>query len=151
MKHDFMEVVFIADVPSIAKKGDVKTVKDGYALNFLLPRKLAVAATFEAKNAIARQNEKKKQEKKAKAEDFEKLEEKVSKHIVTLKVRANDEGHLFGSVTAKEIHAELHTLSPSLALNMIEMDAPIKAIGEHAVTVRLGEKHVPLKVFVEKA
>ncbi len=145
-----MEVIFIADVASVAKKGEVKNVKDGYALNFLLPRKLAIAATTEAKTRASQQCEKTKRAEALLQEEFRKVEEKLRNTTVSLKSRANDEGHLFGSITAKEILTQLTNLSPLLTADMIVLPEPIKSVGAHTVTLRYRNETVPLTVNIER-
>ncbi|MGI6039779.1 MAG: 50S ribosomal protein L9 [Clostridiales bacterium] len=134
-----MKVILQQDVKGQGKKGDIVNVSDGYARNFLLPRKLAVEATTEALNeAKRRQKAQEKaieQEKQMLRETAETLKSKVTK----IKAKAGENGKLFGSVTSMEIAEEVkkqHGID--IDRRKIVLDEPIKQYGSYELTAKLG-------------
>ena len=133
-----MKVVLQKDVKNVGKVGDVVSVKNGFARNFLLPRSLAVSATetsvkaWEHIKAIATAKK-----KKALVERKELLG-KMSRVTVTLKMVAGTADKLFGSVTAHDISQELEKQGFSVDRRDIHIE-PIKTLGQHKATIRLGE------------
>ena len=102
-----MKVILLEDVKGTGKKGQIVNASDGYANNFLFPKKLAVAATNDNLNSIKLQ---KKAEEKRKAEELaaaKELAEKLTKLDIKISVKTGDNGKLFGSVTNKEIAAAI--------------------------------------------
>lgn len=136
-----MKIVLIVDVPKLGKRGQVVSVADGHARNYLLPRGLALEATvanvrqFEGEQAAARRRvERAATEADAAAARLEGLS-------LTVKAKAGEEGRLFGSVTAKDVASGIKSvLGLTLDRRKIELDDPIKSIGLHRVTVRLSPK-----------
>jgi large subunit ribosomal protein L9 len=133
-----MKVVFVQDVASLAKAGDVKNVADGYARNYLFPKKLAVLATpAELKRAevlreaAARRQEHTEQEAEALAEELKEL-------TLTFKVRAGTKDKIYGSVTSADIAKEMQRISGhEIDRHTIELESPIRELGSHQVTIRL--------------
>jgi large subunit ribosomal protein L9 len=144
-----MRVVFLDDVDGVARAGEIKNVADGYARNFLLPRRLAAAATAatmqqaEARaKAIAREQEK---EDEAARTVAGKLEGKP----IVVQARAGEQGRLFGSVTASDIADEINKRSGSaLEHRQILLEAPIKEVGTFQVPVNL-TRNVRAEITVE--
>src|SRR5688572_17144384 len=98
-----MQVIFLHDVPRVGRKHDIKEVNGGYAMNFLLPRKLAVAAT---PKAIAELELRKKEivvEREVQESLLVKNLEEIKNKVVVMKVKADDKGHLFSKITAGAI------------------------------------------------
>ena len=133
-----MRVVFLDDVEGTARAGDIKVVADGYARNFLLPRKLAAAATTTTvqkaesrAKAIAKEQERIDEAAKAVAA-------KVTAASITIPARAGTEGRLFGSVTSTDIADAINAAAgTSLEHRAVALDQPIKEVGSHTVTVTL--------------
>ena len=98
-----MKVVLLQDVKSIGKKDTVVTVSDGYARNFLLPRKLAVEATAAAMNDVKTKESAKAHHKREEIKAAEELKAKIDGKTVTIKAKAGKEGKLFGAVTTKDV------------------------------------------------
>ena len=148
-----MKVILLQDVKGKGKKGQMLEVSDGYARNFMLPRKLAVEATADAINTM-RMNDKANQERIAR-EKAEALA--VSKQLreMTLVVTAKGggAGRLFGSVTNQEIADALKAKSGiALDKRKIIIADPIKSVGTYTVTCKLGyEITAPLSVKIEEA
>ena len=133
-----MKVILLQDVKSLGKRGEIVTVSDGYARNMLLPKKLAAEANAKNLNTLKLQNaheEKVAQENLAAAQE---LAGKVGGAKVTVTVKVGEEGRVFGSVSAKEIaDAAKAQCGLDLDKKKIQMDGPIKEIGEKQVTVKL--------------
>ena len=135
-----MKVILQQDVKGKGKKGELVNVSDGYARNFLLPKKLAVQATNE-NLAVMKQQEKEKQKKlerdKAKANE---ISEKLGDVLVKISARGGgDGGKLFGSITTKEISEELHKQHGiEIEKNKIIQEEPIKSFGSYEVKCKLG-------------
>ena len=148
-----MKVILLQDVKGKGKKGQMIEVSDGYARNFMLPRKLAIEATPDAVNTM-RMNDKATQERiareKAEAMDTAK---KLRELTVVVKAKGGGAGRLFGSITNQEIADALKT-SAGIALDKrkIVLSDPIKNVGTYTVTCKLGyEITAPLTVKIEEA
>ena len=132
-----MEVILREDIEKLGGRGQVIKVADGYARNFLLPKKLAVAATAANKKIIEQERQahvRKEAKLKGEAEDLAKLVNGVS---VTIAQKAGENDQLFGSVTSKDVAGALAALNFTIDRRKIQLDEPIKQIGEFKVPVRL--------------
>lgn len=147
-----MKVILLQDVKGKGKKGQMLEVSDGYARNFMLPRKIAVEATADAVNTM-RMNDKATQERIAreKAEAME-ISKKLRDLTVVVTAKGGGSGRLFGSVTNQEIADALKAKSGiSLDKRKIVMTEPIKNVGTYTVTCKLGyEITAPLTVKIEE-
>lgn len=148
-----MKVILLQDVKGKGKKGQMLEVSDGYARNFMLPRKLAVEATADAVNTM-RMNDKAAAEKAAK-ERAEALEVSKQLRALTLTVfaKGGGAGRLFGSVTNQEIADALKEKAGiTLDKRKIVIADPIKSVGTYTVQCKLGyEITAPLTVKIEEA
>ena len=147
-----MKVVFLQDVKGKGKKGEIKNVADGYAHNFLLKNKLAVEATPSALSAL--EGQKKKTEKEA-AEELaaaKQLKEKLEQLTVELKAKSGNDGRLFGSVTTKQIAAQLEkSHGIKIDKRKMELEDAIRTLGYTNVPVKLHQEVVAtLKVHVSE-
>jgi large subunit ribosomal protein L9 len=144
-----MRVVFLDDVDGVARAGEIKNVADGYARNFLLPRKLAAAAT----SATVQQAEAR---ARALAKEQEKLDEaarliagKIAASSIVIAARAGAEGRLFGSVTATDIAEAVNARAGSkLEHRQVLLDQPIKEVGSYEIAVNL-TRNVKAEVTVD--
>jgi len=133
-----MKVILLEDVKALGKKGDVCDVSDGYARNFIIPKKKGVEA-----NAQNLNNLKLKQANDAKVaqenlENAQKLGSELSGKPVVIKVKVGEGGKLFGAIASKEIAAAvLEQTGLELDKKKIVLAEPIKALGEHVVKVKL--------------
>ncbi|MCM3359725.1 MULTISPECIES: 50S ribosomal protein L9 [unclassified Psychrobacillus] len=147
-----MKVVFLKDVKGKGKKGEIKNVADGYAHNYLLKNKLAVEANSAAISAL--EGQKKKSEKEAAEElaEAKKLKETLEQLTVELKAKSGNDGRLFGSVTTKQIAAQLEkTNGIKIDKRKMELDDAIRALGYTNVPVKLHQEVVAtLKVHVSE-
>ena len=127
------------DVRGQGKKGQMIEVAEGYARNFLLPRKLAVPATADAMNTMRLQEKAKKAEEARQKAEAQALAERLKGAVVKLTAKAGANGKLFGAVTSKEVSDALQSQHGiELAKNKIVMDEPIKAYGSYELRAKLG-------------
>ena len=134
-----MKVILQQDVRGQGKKGQLVEVSDGYARNFLLPKKLAVAATAENVNTMKQQEKARKAQEAAEKAVAGALAKRLEELMVKIPAKAGEGGRLFGAVTAKEISDALsaqHGLN--IAKAKLVLDEPIKACGSYQVKAKLG-------------
>ena len=147
-----MKVILLQDVKGKGKKGQMLEVSDGYARNFMLPRKLAIEATTDAINTM-RMNDKATQERIAreKAEAMA-LSQKLREMTLVVTARGGGNGRLFGSVTNQEISDALKAnAGVTIDKRKIVISDPIKNVGTYTVTCKLGyEITAPLTVKIEE-
>ena len=145
-----MKIILRQDMEKLGKAGDMVKVAPGYGRNYLIPRKLAVEATpgnlkiIELERlAQARRDQREQTSAKLLARELEKL-------VVTIRRKAGEGGSLYGSVTSLDIADFLITHKIDIDKRKIQLDEPIKTIGEYQVPIRLHrEVTVPIKVVVE--
>jgi len=132
-----MKVLLLEDVKNVGKKGEIIEAKDGYAKNFLLKEKVGVEATAEVLKQVADKKAKlAKQEAKAEA-DAKTLAIAIKDKKIIIKVKASENGKVFGAVTHKEISEELKKqLNYDIDRKKIEID-PIKSIGKYSAELKL--------------
>ena len=147
-----MKVILTQDVKGKGKKGQMIEVSDGYARNFMLPKKLAIEATADAINTM-KMNDKATQERIAreKAEALE-ISKKLRAMTLVVKAKGGGAGRLFGAVTNAEIASALEKQGIKLDKRKIVIADPIKSVGTYTVTCKLGyEINAPLTVKIEEA
>ena len=136
-----MKVILQQDVRGQGKKGQLVEVSDGYARNFLLPRKLAVTATAENVNTMKQQEKAKKAQEAAEKAEAEALSKKLEGIMVKIPAKAGEGGRLFGAVTGKEISEALaaqHGLN--IAKTKLVLEDPIKSCGSYSLKCKLGHE-----------
>ena len=134
-----MKVILQQDVRGQGKKGQMVEVSDGYARNFLLPKKLAVPATAENVNTMKQQEKARQAQMAAEKAEAQALAEKLKSIQVKLTAKAGEGGRLFGAVTSKEIAEALsaqHGLN--IAKTKLVLDEPIKSCGGYQIKAKLG-------------
>lgn len=145
-----MKVILLQDVKSLGKKGEIVNISDGYARNFVLPKKLGLEAN--AKNMNDLKLQKANEEKKAKEqlEAAKELAKTVESKEVTVKMRSGEGGKAFGSISSKEIAEEAKKqCALELDKKKIQLPEPIKALGAYEVNIKLHPKvSAKLKVKV---
>jgi large subunit ribosomal protein L9 len=132
-----MEVILRDDIERLGQRGQVVKVADGYARNFLLPKRLAVPATDANKKIVEQERQahlRREAKLKTEAEDLAKLMTGVS---VTIAQKAGENDQLFGSVTAKDVAEALERQNYTIDRRKIVLEEPIKQLGEHKVQVKL--------------
>ena len=142
-----MEVILREDIESLGTRGQVVKVAPGYARNFLLPKRLAVQAT-EANKKIVEQERQAHLRKEAKAQgEAAELGKLVANVTVTIKQKAGENDQLFGSVTSKDIADGLAAQNYNIERRKIQLEEPIKQLGEYKVPIRL-HKEVTVEITV---
>lgn len=145
-----MEIILREDVEKLGARGAVVKVADGFARNFLLPKRLAVKATESNRKIVEQEREaylRREAKAKVDAEDLGKLLADVT---LTFRHRVGENDQLFGSVTAKDIAEALEAKKFHIDRRKIQLDEPIRTVGEHKVNVRLHrEVSTPITVIVE--
>ena len=145
-----MEVILREDVEKVGNRGSIVKVADGYARNYLLPKRLAVAATDANRKIVEQEREAYlRREAKAKTES-EQLGQMMANVVLTFRQRVGENNQLFGSVTAKDIAEQLEAQKYHIDRRKVELESPIRTLGEHQVNLRLHrDVTVPIKVVVE--
>lgn len=139
-----MKIILLQDVENLGKAGDLKDVADGYARNYLLPRRLAAGATpaliANRKQRIAAEQRKLEKQAEANRQQAERLTE-VS---LTFKARAGREGRLYGSITSQDIAAGLRDAEGiTIDRRMIDLPNPIRTLGTYTVPIKIAQKLEP--------
>ena len=147
-----MKVLLEQDVKGTGKKGEIVEVSDGYARNFLLPRKLAAPADAQAVNAASIQKSAAAHRKFQAGMQARDLAKQLEGAAVTVRAKVGENGHLFGAITGKEIAAAIaEQKQVEIDKKKIALSDPIRALGEYTVRVSLYENTFALlKVVVEK-
>jgi large subunit ribosomal protein L9 len=131
-----MKVILTENVNNLGRRGEVKEVSEGYARNYLIPKKLVVSAT---EKSIAEAEAKHAREKQVQAENSERLKKaagEIKGKVVIIKSK-NRKGKLFGSISGKEILKNLELKNIDLEENAIKLNTPIKKLGEYKIKLNL--------------
>ena len=145
-----MKVILTSDIKSVGKKGQIIDASDGYARNYLLPKKLAVVADNANLNALKTKQDANKYKKDMSKANAEELAEKMKSFELVFKIKAGDNGKTFGSVTAKDIAEELNKkYFVEVDKKKIGLNDAIKTLGVYNIEIKLFEGVVgKLKVSV---
>ena len=145
-----MKVVLLKDVTGVGQKGTIQNVADGYALNRLIPQKLAIVATQESLAALKKQTAAREAEMAATEKLWDEQARLLKDGKVTIRAEASEKGHLYSqlgtSVIAERIKKELGVPVSESAIVLRE---PIRSLGRAEIQIQLGKRKVPLVVFVE--
>ncbi|MDQ3938361.1 MAG: 50S ribosomal protein L9 [Chloroflexota bacterium] len=132
-----MKIILTSDVEQLGKSGEMKEVAEGYARNFLLPRKLAVPATGGAYRAwqhdIASREEKRRRER----EEAEITAQRIGSTTLTMGVKVGEGGKLYGSITSKDIADALGRRGIVVDRHKIDLDEPLKTLGTYKVAIKV--------------
>jgi large subunit ribosomal protein L9 len=144
-----IEVILREDIKTLGKAGEMVRVKPGYARNYLLPHGLAYEATEGNRKRIEAETKARGARNTAEKTEAEKAAAKLAAVSLTIPGKAGEEGKLFGSVTAQDVADALGRQGHTVERRRIELEHPIKSLGEHLVTVRLHpEVHAEVRVSV---
>jgi len=145
-----MKVVFLKDVTRVGRAGEVKEVADGYAKNFLLPKKLALPATPSSIKMAEAQLRKEEQGQQRHAEELVEVARQLEGLSLDFKMKVMEEGRLYGSIRDTQIAEELKRLTGiDIERARIELLEPIRQLGSYELTIRLGRDLAPkVKVVV---
>ena len=146
-----MKVIFLKDVARVGRRNDLKEVNDGYALNFLIPRGFAEKATDANITKLKQRESEIKIQKEIQNELLEKYLDEIKEKIVSIKVKADDKGHLFSGIHKKEILSALSSLhKATFNEEYIILEKPIKEIGEFEIPIVVREKKSYFKLKIER-
>ncbi|NLL44085.1 MAG: 50S ribosomal protein L9 [Mollicutes bacterium] len=143
-----MKVIFIKDLKGQGKKGEIKEVKDGYGMNFLIKQGYAVLVTPTSVKRLDEENRQKEEEEKRLYQEALKTKEKIEKEILVFKVKVGEKGKVFGSVSAKQVAKELEKLGYEIDKKKIKIDYPLTGLGFYQVEVEI-HKNVKAKIMVQ--
>lgn len=147
-----MDIILLERIGNLGSIGDVVTVKDGYARNFLLPQKKALRANSANKKVFEANRERLEKENAERRGEAEKAGEKIAGAEIVLIRASSNAGQLYGSVNVRDIVAGLDAQGHEVDKKQVIMGSPIKAIGMHDVTVALHpEVHVTVKANVARS
>ena len=146
-----MKVILLSDVKALGKKGDVVNASDGYARNFLFPKKLAIEATEASMHVLNNKKEAERRQKLAEIEEAQKIANELKGKEIKLKVKSGEQGRLFGSITGKDISEQLKSCYKlDIDKKKIVVDA-IRQLGVYEVEVKIyPEISTKIKVVVEE-
>lgn len=135
-----MKVILQADIKGVGKKNEIINASDGYARNFLFPKKLAVEANSTNMSKLKAENDSKQYKKSVEKEEAQKTAEKMSKIMLTIEVKSGTNGKVFGGVSAKEISENLEKQHGiKVDKKKIELKETIKVLGMQTVDIKLFE------------
>jgi large subunit ribosomal protein L9 len=145
-----MKIILLKDVPKVGKKYDVKDISDGYAANLLIPRGLAVAATASAMKTLEIDKSKMDGEKKIHVDLIMKNLNDLEKTTITVVGKANEKGHLFAGLHKEDIAKEIEKQTRlQIDSSFIQLEHPIKEVGEHSIEVNGAGKSVKFILKIE--
>ena len=146
-----MEVILLEDVKSLGKKGDVVKVCDGYARNYILPKKLGLEATQKNLTDLKLQKAAEERRQKEIYEEAKQLAEKIQEGMITLTIKSGEGGRTFGSVSTKEIASAIkEQMGYEIDKKKLTLAEPLKNVGTFTVPIKLHPKvTAQLKVQVK--
>lgn len=133
-----MEVILLQDVPGVGRRGEIKVVKDGYARNYLLPRKLAEEATPGRVQELRQREQAQEARTRRRKAEAEALAARMNGAVVPVPARVGESGRLFGAVTSADVVEALARLGFTVDRKQLRME-PLKTLGDHAVEAHLHE------------
>jgi len=144
-----IELLLIQNVDHLGKQGEVVQVRPGFANNYLLPQGLAIVATEHHKRMVDKHKAKLKEIERSRLSGLQTLADKLAQQSITIEANANDEGHLYGSVTATEIVAALKAADLVVTDDQVRLQGPLKELGLYTVKIHLHQEiETDLKVWV---
>jgi large subunit ribosomal protein L9 len=144
-----IELILREDIKTLGRAGEMVRVKPGYARNYLLPKGLAYEATEGNKKRVAAEGKARATRNEAERGEAQRLAAMLGEVALSLSGKAGEEGKLFGSITSQDIADALGRAGHKVDKRRIELEHPIKTVGQHTVTVRLHpEVHAELRVTV---
>lgn len=136
----YMKVILLEDIKNVGKKDEIINANDGYARNFLFPKKLALEATKDNLLKLQAKKDSQAHKKSLEIEEFKKQAEKINNITLMLKVKAGENGKIFGGITAKEISQELKKQqNMDIDKKKITLKETIKNVGTFSVDIKFGE------------
>lgn len=131
-----MKLLLLESVYGLGRPGDQVNVKPGYARNYLIPQRLATMVNADSLRMLGRLKQKAEDEEKAAIASASEMASKIGGVSISIQSRATEEGHLFGSVTEKDIQRALHGIGYEVPVRAVRLEAHIKQAGTHSVDLR---------------
>lgn len=145
-----MKVILLKDIPHLGRKDDIKDVSEGYARNFLLPKRLVALATPAVLQDVAQKKTHKENTAATERERFASAAKKMGGMALAFKMKMGDTGKTFGSINSAKIAEALHKAGIPADKEWIVLEDPIKTVGEHAIAVRFPHDITgKIKIIVE--
>ena len=146
-----MKVIFIKDVKGQGKKDEIKEVKDGYAMNYLIKNKYAVAYTETSNKRLKNEILDRKIKNDNEIKEAESLKSRLSKEKIKFRVKTGDKDKVFGSISNKQVKDELDKLGYKIDKKKIIIDTPISSLGHHFIKIELHKTVIAeLEIILEK-
>ncbi|MDE2038066.1 MAG: 50S ribosomal protein L9 [Patescibacteria group bacterium] len=146
-----MKIILLKDIAKLGRRFDVKDVPSGYAINMLIPRGDAIAATPQALKRVEADKAKAEGERKVKEGLLIKSLEDLDGAVVAMKGKANDKGHLFAGLHKEAVAAVVASQTRlSIDPSSIKLDQPLKTVGPHAITVEAAGRSAAFTLVIEK-
>ncbi len=144
-----MKVILLQDVAKVGKKHDLRDVPDGYARNFLLPQKLARFASETAVRETNTARERRADDEVTQNEELKKNFAALADAVIEIQEKANEQGHLFASIGEDEIANAIYQQKHiTIDASVIDLDKPIKEVGERDIALRSGDLHGSVRLVV---
>lgn len=145
-----MKVIFLEDVPNVARAGEIKEVANGYGRNFLIPRKIALLARPEVINSVGAQIATRARVRAQTEAEITELADRLNGQEVIITARTGNQERLYGSITTADIATGLESVTGIVVdKRKIELEEPIRQLGSYEVTIRLAQDILPqIKVTV---
>jgi large subunit ribosomal protein L9 len=134
-----MKIILLQDVAKIGRRYEVVEVPDGFAMNQLIPKKMAEPATPANLKRVEKMNLNKVASAEADSDAFKTAVATIEATPITITVEANEKGHLFKAVDAGEVVVAAQAVGAVVTQEMVEFTTPIKEVGEHEITLKLGD------------
>ncbi|MEX1027064.1 MAG: 50S ribosomal protein L9 [Candidatus Paceibacterota bacterium] len=144
-----MKVILHADVKKVGRKNDVADVSKGYALNYLIPQKLAEVATMPALSAVEKKREQSAAKEAERVQALRTALEPLVKTGLTLTAPVNEKGHLFAAIHTADVAAALtEKIGVEVPESSVLLDKDVKEVGEHTARIAVGEEEIPLPITI---
>lgn len=143
-----MKIILLQDVAKIGRRYEVVNVPDGYAMNQLIPKKMAEPATPANLKRVEKMNKDKTASAEASAESFKTAVATIEATPITITLEANEQGHLFKAVGADEVVVAAQAVGAMVTEDMVEFSSPIKEVGEHEITLKHNGESAKIAVTV---
>jgi len=145
-----MKVVLLKNIPSIGKIGDVREVKEGYAKNFLIPKKLAEAANQRKVQELSAKQKKEEKKKKSAEKNKQRIASNINGKTLKLKLQADNTGTLYKKLTARYIVSQLKKSGLDITEKELVLNSPIKKTGEYTIELRMAGSKPKIKILINK-
>lgn len=145
-----MKIILLKDVSKVGKRYDIKEISDGYALNLLIPKGLAIPATPDALKRVELEKSREEGEMKVRHELLLKNLSELEGLTITITEKTNEKGHLFAGVHKPEIISAIEKQTRlQIDAEHIELEKPIKEIGIHEINIKVGERKVKFNLDIK--